>query len=271
MRVEWDDKDVVQQLGSMARKAPVVLRNAVNDTAFELRQEHVKLIANRFPTAKPQTKKNIFVKKATSGNMVAIIFFDQIYGKDLDQYMKANIDGGRRQMKPSEQRLGSFYVPGRGAKLDRYGNMQGGQVTQILSRLGRFGDVAGYNMNQTAASKKRLASQRKRTGKKATEYFVITKQTGGLKPGIYQRTASGKSVGRNVAARLGAGAYQRGRTNGSQFSVVRGRGATPVMVFVKKKPSYKAVWPFYKTSTALVDRRMPQIVEHYVRQILGGR
>lgn len=243
-------------LAGMKRQIPYAVMNGINSTAFDVRRVEVEAIDRVFPTAKPQTKKNVFVRKASLNNLTAAVLFDQIYAKGIDEYMKANIYGGNRTMKPSERRLNSFYVPGKGAKLDIYGNIQGGQVTQILSRLGRFGDVAGYNMNQTPASAKRLASQR-RTGKKATEYFVVTQKTGGLMPGVYQRTATGASVGRQVSKQLGAGSFQKGRQGGGFFSVVRGRGVTPVLVFVKSAPRYKAVWPFFVAGKQTVETRLP--------------
>jgi hypothetical protein len=160
-------------------------------------------------------------------------------------------------MKPSEQRLGRFYVPGKGAKLDIYGNMQGGQITQILSRMGRFGDANGWEMNQTAASKERLAKQKKRTGKKSTEYFMVTDKVGGLLPGIYQRTATGPSIGGKTAKLVGAGSFQKGRERGGFFSVVRSRGVMPVMVFTRKAPRYKAVWPFFVAGKQTIESRLP--------------
>jgi hypothetical protein len=274
IQVTVNTAEIERLLGDMARKMPVVVRNAVNDVAFELRRHYIEQIASTFPTAKPQTKKNIFVMKAKAGQFnsaQAVVLFDQIYGKGIDEYMVANVEGGPRKMKPSEQRLGRFYVPGAGAKLDRYGNMQGGQVTQILSRLGRFGDVAGYDMNQTAASKDRLGRMKKRTGKKATEFFVVERPGGNLKPGVYKRTSTGQSVGRSTAQKLGAGSFQRGQQRGDFFSVVRGRGVTPVLVFTKSAPKYKPVWPFYRTGQALLNKRLPEVTAHYIEQIMGGR
>jgi hypothetical protein len=190
---------------------------ALNDVAFDVMRKQKELIKSVFPTAKPQTAKNIFVRKATKDLLSAVIHFDQLYNKGIDEYMMANIAGGHRAMKPSEKRLGTFYTPGRGAKLDKYGNMKGGQITQVLSRLGRFGDVAGYNMNQTAASKKRK-------GSRAAEFFMIQQKHGGLLPGVYQR--------------------------------LKGRGTLPIMFFIKQAPQYKAVWPFYQAGQEVVDKTL---------------
>lgn len=240
-------KEYNDMLTNTGRQAPYACMNAINDLAFQIRTAEIDTIKRTFPTAKPQTAKNIFVRKASKTNLQATIFFDQLYGKDgIDEYMLANILGGRRAMKPSEKRLGHYYVPGIGAKLDKYGNMQGGQITQILSRLGRFGDVAGYDMNQTAGSRRRRSG-----GSKATEYFMITKQRGGLKPGVYQRTEKRNgytSIGSPRAVRGKTGAYQR-----SSSGMIAARGVVPVMLFVKKKPTYRAVWPFWKVGQNIMD------------------
>jgi hypothetical protein len=224
---------------------PFATMLATNDLAFEIMNAEKEMVRRSFDRPKPQTIKNIFVKKATSKQYpVARVRFDQVWDKNgIDEYMEANIKGGRRIMKPSEKRLGSFYLPGVGARLDQYGNMKGGQITQILSRLGRFGDVAGYDMNQTDKSKLRRLKQRQ--AGKTSEYFIITKQRGGLKPGVYQRgTSSAIGSGRS------------------------GRGIVPVMVFTKRAPAYKPRWPFFQEGQRIIDTRFKQVFEKRIADAL---
>ena len=240
---------------------PFATMNAANDLAFEIRTAEIAKIKEVFDRPKPQTMKNVFVRKASRENPVAIVLFDQIYNKGIDEYMMANIVGGQRVMKPSERRLGKFYVPGMGAKMDAFGNMQGGQITQILSRLCRFGDVAGYSMNQTAASAKRRGS-----GSKATEYFMLTQQRGGLQPGIYQRTAKSgghTSIGNQKSVRGKAGAFQSGGSG-----LIRGRGAVPVMLFTKAAPSYKPRWPFFQEAQRIIDTRTQAVFTKRIQDAL---
>ena len=265
--IEIDDEGLRQRLGNMSKKLPHVVRNISNDLAFEMAKAEKESLAKIFPTANPRTKKNIFVKKASVGgiNPFAVISFDQIYRKDIDEYMKANVDGGMRTMKPSEKRLKFFYVPGAGAKLDQYGNMRGGQVTQILSRLQMF-NTAGYDMNET------VASRRRREGRsKTTEYFIIRQTKGGLKPGVYQRVQTAAGFGAKTTRSMQAGSYQKGQTVGKFSSVIRSRGVMPVMVFTKGTPAYKAVWPFFKVAQEVFDRRYRTIADHYISQMLQER
>ena len=167
-------------------------------------------------------------------------------------------------MKPSEQRLGRYFVPGTGAKMDKYGNMQGGQITQILSRLGRFGDVSGYNMNQTTAS---IAKRTK--GKKSLEYFIVTQRRGGLAPGVYQRIQSGAGFGRDTSRALPAGSFQKGMSGGRFSSVVRGRGVKPVVLFTKSAPSYRPIWPFYVAAQEVVDTRLVPLMDQAIERALS--
>lgn len=242
-----------QYIRTLIREFPVETAKGLNDTAFYVRKKQIEMVGRIFPTAKPQTKRNFFVQQATVDRLVATIWFDQIYRRGFEEYMLPNIKGGSRKMKPSEQRLGRFYVPGAGAQIDQYGNMKGGQITQILSQMGRFGDVAGYDMNQTARSKRR----RGRTTK-STEYFIVTKKTGGLAPGIYQRHSGmgpfqdGASPLIKSSRSLPAGSFQRGKSGGA----IRSRGITPVMIFTKAAPKYKAVWPFYEVAKDIGDKKL---------------
>lgn len=254
-------ENMLQQL--KVDKIPTATRNAINDTAYGLKSHLQKLISTTFPTANPKTAKNIFVMKASKEYLYARVHFDQLYKSGLNEYMMPLIEGGGRAQKPAEKRLGNFYVPGKGAKLNRYGNMSGGQVTQILSRLGLFGDVAGYDMNQTAASRRRLSAMQKRTGKKSTEYFLIKNKTGGLAPGIYRRVGKGGSVGSHVAKKLGAGNFQRGQQRGDFWSIIRGRGAQAVMLFVKQ-PTYRPMLPFFTSGTEYANKAL---VENFTKEI----
>lgn len=253
---------VVAGLVEIPRSLKYAIPNFQNAVAFGAREFMMQRIREVFPTARPQTAKNVFVKKATANNSVAVLLFDQIYKRDPNEYMVPNVDGGARSMKPSEKRLGHYYVPGKGAQIDAYGNMKGGQITQILSRLGKFSDT-GFSMNQTGRSKAGLARSKK-TGKKSSEYFVVTQPTGGLKPGVYQRTSTGKSVGRSVAKSLSVGSFQQGRSRGGFFSVVRGRGVSPVMVFTRSVPSYKAVWPFWDDARKWIDSNCMRIANEII-------
>lgn len=245
------------------KKVDIFQRNIQNDVAFEVMSAEKKSIKEVFPTANPRTLKNIFVKKATKDSPHTQVRFDQIYrGEGIDEYMRPHVEGGKRGMKRSEKRLKQFYVPGKGARLDQYGNMRGGQVTQILSQLKRFGDRTGYDMNETAASRQRRSGR-----SKTTEYFIVRRPRGGLKPGVYQRVQTGVGFGAKTSRSMAAGAFQKGASVGKFSSVIRARGVSPVMVFTKGTPGYRAVWPFFKIAQDVVDKKLPEIAGRWFAKL----
>lgn len=260
VRVEGLD-DLIKDYRYAASEMPTVLRNMFNDLAFMIRKEEIDTVSKVFDRPKPQTQRNFYVNKATKSNPVAQIWFDQIYNKGFDEYMVAQVSGGQRRMKPAEMRLNRFFVPGIGAKMDRYGNMQGGQTTQILSRLGRFGDVAGYAMNQTIKSRKLRSG-----GSKGTEYFLLDKPTNGLKPGVYMRTE--KRAGYTSTAAPGA---RRGKTGAFQSGAagpIRARGIVPVMLFTQRAPSYRKRFPFYEVAQKVIDQNYVRLFDREIEYAL---
>lgn len=254
-------KELQQRFAYAAEQLPFATSVACNNLAFAVREAEMETIARVFDRPKPQTVRNIRVFKGTKQRPGATIAFQQIYSGD--EYMIPEVDGGQRTMKPSEKRLGRYYVPGAGAKMDKYGNMQGGQTTQVLSRLKRFPEV-GYLMNETAKSK-----GRRRGASKSTEYFMVTKKTGGLAPGVYQRIQSAAGFGGKTSKSLQAGSFQKGATRGKFASVIRGRGVKPIMIFTKGPPSYRPRFPFYQVGQKVVannfERMMKEAMDYAMR------
>lgn len=122
----------------------------------------------------------------------------------------AEVKGGTRRLKRSELLLqrrgllprGHLTVPGRGARLDAYGNMQRGQILEILAWFQTFtvrqsaqGQRNAWRDNLTDAGRerKRLGT-RNRVGR---EFFAVVPgdRKSRLAPGIYQRQVAGRYVG----------------------------------------------------------------------------
>lgn len=245
-------KECQEMLANAGRQAPFATAVALNDLAFMIRTKEVETIAQVFNRPKPQTVRNIHVRKATKQNLSVTISFNQIF--EGDEYMVTEIDGGPRKMKRSEKAFGRYFVPGAGAKMDKYGNMLGSQITQIMSQLQMFGEV-GHLMNQTARSK-----GRSRGAKKSTEYFLVKQKTGGLVPGVYQRVQSGAGFGAKTSRTLPAGSFQKGKSSGKYASVIRGRGVIPVMIFVNRPPTYRKRFPFYDVGQQIVDAKATEVL-----------
>lgn len=259
--------NMLMQLKS--EKIPSATRNALNDTAFGLKNHLQNLMKTTFPTANPATVKNIFVAKATNTNLNARVRFDQIYRKGLDEYMLPLIGGGSRSKKPSEVRFGSFLVPAtkvNPAIVNKYGNIRGGTMMQVLSQLSKMETLAGAMQNITARSAARMRGTRK-----TLEYFMVPSgQTrGGLKPGVYQRTAKGVGFGAKTKAGMARGAFQKGQTSGGISSVIRGRGAKPLFIFTKSNPTYTPMLPFFTSGQEYVLKRLPEDISKQVGLYIG--
>lgn len=249
-----DLADAYDLMLKAGRHFPFALSKAMNDLVFEIRKDEMKTVERVFDRPRPQTVRNFYVRKGNKSKPQASIWFDQIYGRGFDEYMIPQVSGGGRGMKRSEKLLGRYYVPGAGAKLDRYGNIRGSQVTQVLSQLKRFGET-GWSMNQTARS-----AGRKRGAVKSTEYFIVSQARGGLVPGVYQRVQSGAGFGGKTSRALPAGSFQKGKSSGRFSSVIRGRGVVPIMIFTRQ-PRYSKRFPFFDVASTAAD-------QHY-RRLLG--
>lgn len=78
-----------------------------------------------------------------------------------EHYLEPMTEGKSRRMKRSEQRLGSYYIPTGQSPLtlNRYGNLPGGKLVQVLSRLRRF-NTAGFNANRSNSRRSLLKQSR---------------------------------------------------------------------------------------------------------------
>lgn len=124
------------------------------------------------------------------GDLVAAVFLKEFAGKGVPatKYLWAQIHGGNRRAKRFEVSLekagllpvGMRAVPGQGARIDAYGNMNRGQVVKILSALKATSDVTQH-ANPSRPSRRKLRNEK---------YFVAGKspKTKHLAPGIYLRT-----------------------------------------------------------------------------------
>lgn len=103
------------------------------------------------------------------------------------KWLNPEIEGGPRADKGSERNLrskgvlpaGRFIVPGKGAKLDRFGSMTKGAITKALSGVGGFAEQ-GYSANATGSRRSRAKGNAKR-------YFVMKR--GSMPIGIAERTS----------------------------------------------------------------------------------
>jgi hypothetical protein len=236
--VKTNFPQVQAALSRAAGQVPYALKTAINRTA-EWAQTDVRREMRRvFDRPTPWVLNSLRIKYASKTKLQAeLAFKDVSLGETSASMLEPHIFGGKRRFKGMEGRLraigvlpdGWYAVPGGGAKLDAYGNMSRGQISQMLNVLGAFTE-AGYN-KANAATRERLAKGNAKKGTYGLVYWVnpVAGATKGkhLPPGVYQRikTAFGSSL-------------------------------KPILIFVKGT-SYKQRLAFFDVVQKTVDTRFP--------------
>ena len=215
----------IRDLGVAEKQATWAAVVAINRTLPMMREAIVKQMQGSFDRPTPYTLNSLYSKQATRQNLSGRVAVkdEAASGKGVPatRYLTPEIEGGDRGLKRFEKALraagillpGMFAVPAAGARLDAFGNMERGQVVQIVSYFKAFGEQ-GYRANMTD---KRRAGLAKDNAKKATRgvvYFALPRGRGKLKPGIYVRQ--------------------------STFGYIK-----PVMIFVDGAPNYERKLDFY--------------------------
>jgi hypothetical protein len=183
---EFEYKKAAQELNAIARtQLPYAMSVAINRTLNDVKAGEQEEMKRVFDNPTPWALNSMQIKYSNKANLHGEIKLKDYAGKGIPatKFLKAEIEGGSRAVKRSERWLqerglmpqGYRVVPGQGAKLDKYGNITGGKITQILSAL-------QANPMSSANSKAKA---------KTARYFAVSKE-GGLQPGVYERI--GKSV-----------------------------------------------------------------------------
>lgn len=173
--------DTLVRMASIAReKIPRAVVQALNDCATVIRIAETKEIRDVFDRPTPFTEGAVMTMPARIGKYEAVVKLKDFAGKSTpaSKYLASQITGGSRRLKRFELALrgvgilpeGYFAMPGKAAKMDAYGNMDKGQIVQILSYFKALEATAGYRGNMTDKRKAKLYKGTKR--KQGTAYFV---------------------------------------------------------------------------------------------------
>ncbi len=194
---------VRQKLAKQARFAGAVTLNQLAQGPVRADLQHEMQDSLDRPT--PFTLNSLkLVKRATVADPSAVLDFKDVAGgtRPASSYLRWQVEGGQRRLKAFERALrsvipalgaeGYVLVPGKGAKLDEYGNVSRGQIVAILSYFRAFQEAGkGFKMNSTAATRARMAKgTRLRLG-----YRYFAGRPGGRGPlGIYQDVRIGPGI-----------------------------------------------------------------------------
>lgn len=219
-KLEIDTKELTEHMTDAERRQfPFALQQTLNGVAFETRGKWRDLMYSSLDRPTPYTANSVFYDKADyrKRKLYVDVFVrdgqssakgdsfrartEVSTGTPPAKYLQWQERGGARRQKAFERKLGSmsgrgtgvaqYYVAGRGAKLDQYGNVPRGVLQKIVSQLRVSEALAGSKSNETEAlRRKREKRQRIRGG--GGRYFVLSKDRGKLKRGgIYERIVTG--------------------------------------------------------------------------------
>lgn len=175
---------LINKLTAVERKGlPGALVATLNQTIFEVRSEWVKDMGTIFDRPIGLTVNSPRYTKATAQTLFADAYIrnEVPQGTPPSAYLFQQVKGGPRAMKPSERFLGHYYVPGPGAQLDRYGNLNFNTLRAILAAVGGRGPAPAAGFRRVGGAR---ANRRKR-------YFILHERTNRLRAGVYERTAKG--------------------------------------------------------------------------------
>lgn len=214
MNVGSNVSEALRKFRSATANVPLATAKALTFTAQDVQTEERKEMGRVFDRPTPFTINSLYLKGANPSTLTARVWFKDLRFKA--HYLLPQVEGGDRPLKRFEQMLqrigalpvGMYAVPGERAKLDAYGNINRGQLVQILSALQALPET-GYLANRSVASRARRAKSKRPHA--LVDYFV-----GRPKPSTP------------------AGVWERvGKT-----------GLRPVLIFVKR-PQYRKRFNFY--------------------------
>ncbi|MBK8320388.1 MAG: hypothetical protein IPP59_08045 [Betaproteobacteria bacterium] len=183
--------NAAKSLGGIEKQAKFAATVAITRTASLIKTALVEEMKQKFDRPTPTTLNSIMMKPATKTNPEAVVWLKdrEMGGKQslsMAQIIGHQFKGGSRNIKRLEMRLsrlgilpaGMYVAPGRGARLDQYGNLHRGDVTAMLTQLGAFVEPGIRSMSDRTHSKLRKKGTLAATGSgrgmrvKRSEYIV---------------------------------------------------------------------------------------------------
>jgi hypothetical protein len=189
-RISLDVKGAVAALRADMTGMRRASIRALNTTIIDVREAERAAMQSVFDRPTPYTLNAFHPWYATDSNPRAELRQRMFGGGQPREWLVPQSDGGQRHAKAFERAIAARMglapgavqiMPGPGARLDRYGNISGGQLTQILSDLGAQRDTT---RNATVNSRKRNKRAR----------HIIIKGKGGKAGVIAVRKAGGLVV-----------------------------------------------------------------------------
>ncbi len=228
------DKVISGMMDFPRNQLPYAVATALTKTTQDIAEAERREVRDVFDRPTPYTLDSFYVKPAKKSDLTSYVGIKDFAGKGTPaiKFLAAQIKGGVRKQKRFERALqsvgalpaGYYIVPGEGAKLDSYGNIDRGLIVQLLSYFKAFPEM-GYRSNMTDKRKAALAKGNAKKGVGGVVYFVGS-------PGD----------------RLPLGIWSR-------HSFGHGSAIKPILIFVASA-HYEALLDFYYVSEATAKAKM---------------
>lgn len=225
MKTTLSAKGLDTALGSLqgfsGRRLLSSVATALTRTAVQIKQAEVAEMRDVFDRPTRFTLGSVYSTTADIGRLeveVGIKGQSQQGSRGADRWLRWQVFGGQRTLKGFETLLVRYgfmesdqrAVPGKFAKLDGFGNISKGQLTQILSQLRIDSTVGSSRSLPRLASDDNKATKRAKQntirrafGRAGGRFVALTRGTRTLRPGIYI------NEGKDFGAKLGFGASRR--------------------------------------------------------------
>lgn len=257
-----DISKIVSELSDFQKKLiPQVATDTVNHVANIAAKKVREAMQEVFDRPTPYTLNSVYVlpAKVVSTEAFAYISIKDWPDKGIaaHKYLSPQIYGGGRNLKRSEEALmrrgflptGSLATaPGKGMKLNAYGNIPGSTMVSILSGLKAFNE-AGYVANRTAKSA---------AGKPKRQFVVF--QPKGFKLGIWERYYGARDMGKGARSSL------------KTKKQILARSIRPLISFVEM-PDYKPRLHFHKIILDEYNEKYARLFLEklqYNKNLIGG-
>ncbi|MCK4499522.1 hypothetical protein KAU11_03445 [Candidatus Babeliales bacterium] len=186
MKISVDTKQLNKHIAWIEKQTRFAGALAATNTAKIVREGLKDEMRDSFDRPTPFTINAFYIRAAKKADKIPTAKVE-IKDSPSRYYLKAQIHGGSRYRKRTEHLLtnagilprGQYVVPGRGVRLNKYGNMTRGQIQRMLSNLNAQHDK---HANTTDESKRK--------------FFVSTNSgsTRGFHAGIWERSPAGRKI-----------------------------------------------------------------------------
>lgn len=255
--------DVIAEMRDVpARIVPYAASTALTRSAVVARRRIVDDMPRAFDRPTPYTLNSLYTEAATVQTMQARVAVKSRAGNSAvpsENFIFPEVFGGARREKRFERALryagvlarGHYAVTARQSELmDTFGNTAAKRIVQLLAYFQAFTEQ-GYRANMGAKGKARLA---KRGRTKAGSRTI-----GGVE--YFASHGPGERNGRRQ--HLAPGIYRRRGVHGSDIA--------PVLVFVRRPPTYRPRLDFDGLARQAADQTFPAEFTKALQTMLARR